>query len=118
MGTIKWVLTFLFGAGMILAGIMHFSKTNMYLRIVPGFFPFRVPIVLASGLLELVAGAGLFIPDFRQVAARLILIMMIGFLPLHIWDVFRDRPAMGSRKLALIRLPLQFLLIAWAWFIR
>ncbi|MHA4808802.1 DoxX family protein [Flavitalea flava] len=117
MGTIKEVLTFLLGMGMILAGIMHFRKTRMYLRIIPEFFPLRIPIVLVSGVLELVTGAGLFIPVYRQHAAQLILIMMIGFLPLHIWDIFREKPAMGTRKLALIRLPLQFLLIAWAWFI-
>jgi uncharacterized membrane protein len=46
-----------------------------------------------------------------------ILAMMLVFLPLHIWDIFRENPAIGSHKVALIRLPIQFVLIAWAWFI-
>jgi uncharacterized membrane protein len=40
---------------------------------------------------------------------------MIAFLPLHIIDVFLDNPAIGSKTLAYIRLPLQFVLIFWAW---
>jgi len=32
-------------------------------------------------------------------------------------DVFKENPAIGSHQLALIRLPLQFVLILWAWFI-
>jgi hypothetical protein len=42
---------------------------------------------------------------------------MIIFLPLHVWDVFRDKPAIGSHQIALIRLPIQFLLIFIGWFI-
>jgi uncharacterized membrane protein len=42
-------------------------------------------------------------------------LLMIAFLPLHIVDVFKDNPAIGSTTLAYIRLPIQFILIYWAW---
>jgi hypothetical protein len=42
---------------------------------------------------------------------------MLAFLPLHLMDVFKDAPAIGSHKAALVRLPLQFVFILWAWFI-
>jgi len=42
---------------------------------------------------------------------------MLLFLPLHIWDIFREKAAIGSHQVALIRLPIQFVLIAYAWFI-
>jgi hypothetical protein len=45
------------------------------------------------------------------------LVLMLIFLPLHTYDVFVDNPAIGSHKAAMIRLPVQFLFIAWAWFI-
>jgi uncharacterized membrane protein len=103
---------------MIAAAITHFWKTRLYLRIVPEFLPLRIPIIQLSGLLELVAGIGLCVPAYRSQAATLVFVMMIAFLPLHVWDVFRLRPAMGSKLLAWIRLPLQFVLIAWAWYVR
>ncbi len=44
-----------------------------------------------------------------------ILILMLLFLPIHISDVFSETPAVGSHNAALIRLPVQFLLIFIAW---
>ena len=40
---------------------------------------------------------------------------MLLFLPIHISDVFSEAPAVGSHNAALIRLPVQFLLIFIAW---
>jgi uncharacterized membrane protein len=102
---------------MIVAGINHFINTRYYLRIVPPFLSLRRGIVLISGLIELAAGVGLLLHAYRHRAAMVVLVLMIIFLPLHIWDIYRDRPAMGSKRLALIRLPVQFLLIAWAWYV-
>jgi len=99
------------------AGITHFLKSRQYLRIVPSFLPFRLFIVQASGVLELMAGVGLLFHSTRYDAGLAVLIMMVGFLPLHIWDVFRERPAMGSKMLAWIRLPLQGVLIVWSWYV-
>jgi len=42
---------------------------------------------------------------------------MLLFLPLHFLDVFKEHPAIGSKTIALIRLPIQFLLIYCAWYI-
>ena len=114
---IRFLLTIALGAGMILAGIIHFLKTRSYLRIVPEFLPMRMGIIQVSGVLELLAGVAIFIPAWRHGAAIFIMWMMIAFLPLHVWDVFRERPAMGSHVLACIRLPVQFLIIAWAWYV-
>jgi uncharacterized membrane protein len=116
MQYLKLGLTFLFGALMILAGINHFRHSAIYLPFIPDFLPQQL-INQATGILEIVLGIGVFIPQFRQKAAYGIFILMILFLPLHVWDVFRDNPAIGSHKAALIRLPLQFLLIFIGWFI-
>lgn len=42
---------------------------------------------------------------------------MIVFLPIHIWDVTKEIPAIGSKTAAGIRLGIQFLLIAAGWWI-
>ena len=41
---------------------------------------------------------------------------MLLLLPLHIIDLFRDKPVIGSMTAAIIRIPIQFLLIFLAWF--
>ena len=116
MKTVKLILTLLFGAFMIFSGINHFLKPDMYLPFIPDFLP-KVLIIYLSGVVEIVLGLGVFIPRFRHLSALGILLLMLLFLPLHTVDVFRDNPAIGSHSIALIRLPIQFVLILWAWFI-
>jgi hypothetical protein len=45
-----------------------------------------------------------------------IMILMIAFLPIHIIDIFRENPVIGSQVAALIRVPVQLLIIAGAWY--
>ncbi len=116
MQTTKLILTFLFGLLMILGGLNHFLKPEMYAPFIPNFLPNEATNYL-SGIFEIVCGVGVFIPSFRSVATLGILVMMLLFLPLHIWDIFREKAAIGSHQVALIRLPIQFVLIANAWFI-
>ncbi len=116
MKILKLILTFIFGAIMIFAGVNHFIKPEMYAPFIPEFLPTQFVNYL-FGVLEIVCGVGVFIPPFRGWATLGILAMMILFLPLHTWDVFREKPAIGKHEWALIRLPIQFVLIVWAWFI-
>jgi uncharacterized membrane protein len=113
MSTKIWTIAL--GLLMTTAGLAHFIVTRKYLPIVPRFLPQRVSIVIVSGVIEFVAGIGLFFPFARKEAAFVVLVLMIGFLPLHAWDLFRDRPAIGPRWVTVIRFALQFLLIYWPW---
>lgn len=116
MKTVKLILTFLFAAFMILGGVNHFLKPEMYFPFIPEVLPQKV-IIYLSGVLEIALGVGACIPQLRSKATLGILVLMIVFLPLHIIDVFKENPAVGTHEAALIRLPLQFVLILWAWFI-
>ncbi len=116
MKNLKLILTFLFGAFMIFGGVNHFIKPEMYAPFIPDFLP-NVAVNYLTGILEIAVGIGVFIPKFRSMATLGILIMMLAFLPLHIFDVFKENPAIGSHQVALIRLPVQFIFILWAWFI-
>jgi uncharacterized membrane protein len=108
------LLTLLFGALMIVGGAAHFISPAMYDAFLPEFLP-RRPLNLLGGAVEIAAGAAVFIPRFRRWGTLGILILMVAFLPLHVLDAFRAQPAIGSHQAALIRLPVQLLLIAWAW---
>lgn len=101
---------------MILAGIAHFVTPTVFYGLIPDFLPKEL-VNMAAGVVEIAVGVSVFIPATRQFGTLMILLMMLAFLPLHVLDVFKETPAVGSFAAALVRLPLQFVLIYWAWFI-
>ena len=103
---------------MIYAGIQHFVKPTFFMPFVPEFLPFKTTIIYVSGVAEILVGVLLLINKYAKIGAIGILILLFLFLPIHIWDVFADTPAIGSQKAALIRLPIQFLLIVIVWKIK
>jgi len=100
---------------LILGGVQHFINPTNYIPFVPSFLPFTLAIIYISGLFEILFGLALFFKKHETIGAWGILILMLLFLPIHIWDVFSETPAIGSHNAALIRLPVQFLLIFIAW---
>ena len=111
-------LRIVFAIFMIMGGVQHFIKPEFYLPFVPSFLPFSMAIIYLSGLVEIGLGVLLFFKKYTRIAALGILILMLIFLPIHIWDVFSDAPAIGSHQAALIRLPIQVIFIAIAWKIK
>lgn len=116
MPIFKLGLTYVFAVIMVLGGIMHFWKPYIYYGFLFDFLPKKI-INYFGGALEIAIGIGLFIPQYRSVAAGALFLLMLAFLPLHLMDVFKDKPAIGSVRVAQFRLPIQFVLILWAWFI-
>jgi len=100
---------------LIFGGVQHLISPNNYISFVPSFLPFTMAIIFLSGLFEVLFGVALFFKKLEVLGAWGILILMILFLPVHIWDVFSNTPAIGSHNAALIRLPIQFSLIFIAW---
>ena len=96
-------------------GVQHFISPNNYIPFVPSFLPFTLALIYLSGLFEILFGLALFCKKLETLGAWGILILMLLFLPIHIWDVFSETPAIGSRNAALVRLPIQFLLIGISW---
>lgn len=108
----------LFALFIIMGGVQHFIKPNFYLPFVPSFLPFPMTIIYLSGIVEIALGLALLFTKYARIAAIGIFILMLLFLPVHIWDIISDTPAIGSHKAALIRLPFQFLFLAIAWKIK
>jgi len=115
MRKIWLVLKVVLAMFLILGGVQHFINPTNYIPFVPSFLPFTLAIIYISGLFEILFGLALFFKKHETIGAWGILILMLLFLPIHIWDVFSDTPAIGSHNAALIRLPVQFLLIFIAW---
>ncbi len=112
----KKKLTIVFGVIMIVAGAMHFISPPVYLSFFPNQWPQKA-IIYGSGIIEIVVGICALIPRYNRYGTLGIFILMLVFLPLHIIDVFKENPVVGNKVIAYIRLPFQFVLIAWAWFI-
>lgn len=104
-------------AGMyILAGVMHFVKPNIYMRIMPRYLPNHKILVYISGLAEIIFGLALCLPETRSFAIYGIIAMLIVFLLVHFYMLSSQKASAGIPKWILVlRIPLQFGLMYWAW---
>lgn len=99
------------------AGFMHFIKPKAFMRIMPRFLPKHKLLVHLSGIAEIALGVGLCISEIRAVAIYLIITMLIVFLPVHLYMLSSKKAGAGFPKwLLILRVPLQFGLMYWAYF--
>ncbi len=103
----------------ILAGINHFYNPAFYLPLIPPYLPKPEWINIASGISEIILGACLLYRPSRKFAAYGILLMLLAFLPAHIWLIQKNGcvgalcvPAWVAWVRLLVVHPL---LIYWAW---
>ena len=107
---------YVFGILFIAAGMTHFSKSKMYERIIPPYIPAHKTVVLLSGIVEMVLGFMLMNVETQVNAAWGIIGALILFLPVHIYMLQNEKAALKLPKWVLmLRLPLQFALIYWAY---
>ncbi|HEX2053126.1 MAG TPA: hypothetical protein VHJ78_05280 [Actinomycetota bacterium] len=111
-------------AGLVLlmagSGVLHLRKPEIYLPIVPRFLGNAEFYVFWSGILELAAAAFLVLPRTRRPAAMLTAAILIGVFPANVQMALDGgQPGggwyTGSTVGLWLRLPLQPLLIWWAW---
>lgn len=112
----KVFFLYLMAAIYIAAGVNHFWHPAMYLRIMPPWLPWPQPLVLLSGVLEILFGAMLFLSQTRTVGAWGLMLLLIAVFPANVQTALNyDREANPHLWLSIARLPLQPLLIWWAW---
>ncbi len=100
----------------ISAGIMHFIRPKMYMRIMPKYLPNHKFLVLLSGIAEIVLGIALCFNSSRTFAIYGIIAMLAVFLLVHVYMLSSEKAGAGIPQWILIlRIPLQFALMAWAW---
>lgn len=99
----------------ILAGINHFRNSGLYLKIIPSYFPNPKLLNIISGFSEIVLGIILCIPMFSIYASWGIIALLIAVFPTHLYMYQNKKAGMGLPKwLLLLRMPLQFVLMYWA----
>jgi uncharacterized membrane protein len=120
MSSNKIGMKYLLAAGFIFAGFNHFYNPDFYLRIMPPYLPWPSALHLTAGFFEVVLGVMLLIQRFQKLAAWGLIALLLAIYPANIHmavnhHLYPELPMVFHW----IRLPMQFVLIAWAlWFTR
>ncbi|MGB3137984.1 MAG: DoxX family membrane protein [Nodosilinea sp.] len=106
----------------VAAGILHFAVPDPFIRIVPEFLPAPAALVYISGVIEIGLGIGLLLPSVRQLSAWGMVALFIAVYPANLNMAINHIHISGIPDawwFQAIRLPFQFVLIAWAyWYTR
>ena len=98
------------------AGVNHFANPGFYVRITPPSLPAPLALVYISGFFEVLGGIGVLVPRVRSAAGWGLILLLIAVFPANLYMVihperFSDIPAAALY----LRLPLQAVFIAWAY---
>ena len=102
----------------IAAGTMHFVVPAYYRTIVPSYLPAADALVAVSGAAEILGGAGLLFPRLRRMAGVWLIAVLVAVFPANVemLQLYRSRGVSPLAELLLwLRLPLQGVLVWWAW---
>lgn len=99
-----------------LAGIGHFTMTKFFLRIMPPYVPWHRPIVYLTGLAEIGLGILLLLPAYSAWAAWGVIALLVAVFPANLYHFNSGGAGMRIPQWALaLRLPLQAVLMVWAY---
>jgi uncharacterized membrane protein len=111
---LRWLL----GLGMVAVGAMHFINAADFAGIVPAALPAPFLLVYISGVAEICGGIGLQLPATRRLAAWGLIALYVAVFPANV-NMAVNHLKLGSQDVPTaflwLRLPLQLVLIAWAW---
>ena len=100
----------------------HFAFTKGMSMMLPDYIPLKTEIVYLTGIIEIAAAIGLFIPNFRIITAWLLIVFFILILPANIFAAMKhinyQTGTLDGNGLTYLwfRVPLQILFIVWTYF--
>src|SRR4029453_15589572 len=118
---VKQALLWVMGIGYVFAGVLHFVTPDSYLPMMPPWMPAHLTMVYLSGAAggEVVRGGAVLEPKLRRAAAFGIIALLIAIFPANVHIAVHNVPVFGAAEGAgiwnWVRLPLQLVLILWAW---
>jgi len=83
----KKISVWLQSAFYVFAGVNHFINPDFYLDLIPPFLSNPSLINLLAGVFEIALGIGILAPKFRKMAVYGIMLMLIAFIPSHIYFI-------------------------------
>lgn len=112
---LKTVSLYAMAAFFIGSGIFHFLFTKFFVRIMPPYIPWHKPLVYLTGLAEIGLALLLIQPQYTSWAAWGIILFLVAVFPANLYHFTSGGAGMRIPQWALVaRLPLQLILIAWA----
>jgi uncharacterized membrane protein len=99
------------------AGVNHFLMPRTYEKIVPpSLRDHAKAVVQISGVAEIVGGVGVLVPSTRRLSGLGLIALLVAVFPANVYmarepDEFRKIPRWALYG----RLPLQPLMMLWAW---
>lgn len=101
----------------LLMGSMHFINPAQYHEMMPLWLPAHSFLIAFSGIIEIILALLLIPMKTRAISAKFIIAMLVVFFfVIHVPESITYYKTGNEKFLAsLIRLPFQFIFIAWAW---
>jgi uncharacterized membrane protein len=114
-----WVMVVFY----VFGGYNHFKNPSFYIPLIPPYLAsWAVEINILSGVFEILLGILMIPKQTRKLAGWGIILMLIAFIPSHIYFIERGTFALGSLTMSPVvswirLLVMQPLLILWAWWV-
>ena len=106
------------GIAFIFTGVSHFIIPEKFMEMMPPFLPMPLFLIYLSGVFEILGGIGLIISKTRKIAAIGLIVLLLAIFPANIYVALNNIQLGGFMNYAVyqwLRLPMQFVLIAWGW---
>ncbi len=97
------------------AGVTHFLRPDLYLKIVPRWVPAPEAVVFWSGVMELGLAAGLAHPRTRRASAWATIVFLAAVYPANVQHALDAREGTTEYWATRARLPIQPVLMWWAY---
>ncbi|MCX6199949.1 MAG: DoxX family protein [Bacteroidetes bacterium] len=98
-----------------LAGVNHFVHPDFYLKMLNGFLPYPIALNNISGAAEIILAIGICFSSTRKFSAYGIIALLIAIFPANINMALHATEWNFSAIALYVRLPIQLLLIWWAY---
>ena len=128
---LKAAALLLCSASYIVVGILHFVPAGLiptdlialnqelFVRMIPSYLPYPLALVWISGVFEILGGVGLLVPQTRRFSMWGIIALLVAVYPANINMMLHpeDFADIGSPFALYIRMPFQFVFMAWVWWV-
>ncbi|MBO0321004.1 hypothetical protein J0X14_01750 [Muricauda sp. CAU 1633] len=107
---------------LVFTAIGHFAFSNGMTAMVPSIVPFKMQVVIATGILEVLFAIGLLLPKYSHATGWVLIAFFVLILPANIKASLEninyqtgnmDGPGLSYLW---IRIPLQLFFIVWVYF--
>ena len=115
---LRTLACYLLALFVLVTGVLHFVSPAFFISIVPAWLPYPAAMVAASGVAEIAGGLGLLTTRTRRMAGIGLMLLFVAVFPANINQAMHHLPVNGqpvAPALLWVRLFLQPVFIAWAW---